>query len=90
MKPYVLTFGLTINPSSMNYHELREFGLSLCNNGSNSLDSWASDAGRALAIQIQENEVMQVALLCYTLVPALAGSGHISPDDALELRLNWS
>ena len=79
MKPYVLTFGLTINPSSMNYHELREFGLSLCNNGSNHLDSWASDAGRALAVQIQQNEVMQVALLCDTIVPALAGSGHIFP-----------
>ena len=36
------------------------------------------------AVQIQENEVMQVAPLCYT---ALAGSGHIPPDDALELQL---
>ena len=28
-----------------------------------------------------------MALLCYTVVLALAGSGHISPDDALELQL---
>ena len=55
-----------------------------------SLDSWASDAGRAPAVQnlqIQENEVMQVASLCFTVEPALAGSRHISQDDALKLQL---
>ena len=30
---------------------------------------------------------MQVASLCNTVEPALAGSGHISQDDALELQL---
>ena len=56
---------------------------------SNSLDAWAPDAGRQPAVQIQENEVMQVASLCFTVEPALAGSGYISPDDALfELELN--
>ena len=30
---------------------------------------------------------MRVASLCYTVEPALAGSGHISPDDAFELQL---
>ena len=55
-----------------------------------SLYSWASDAGRAPAVQlnqIQENEVIRVVSLCDTVEPALAGSGHISPDDALELQL---
>ena len=47
---------------------------------------WASDAGRAPAVQIQESQVMQVALVCYTAVPTLVGSGHISPDDAFELQ----
>ena len=30
---------------------------------------------------------MQVMLLCCPVVLALAGSGHISPNDALELQL---
>ena len=38
-------------------------------------------------MKIQENEVMQVASLCYTAEPALAGSGYISPNDALQLQL---
>ena len=64
-----------------------EFAFTLSTNGSNSLDSWASDTGRPPAVQIQESEVMQVASLCDTVEPALAGSGHISQDDALELQL---
>ena len=47
----------------------------------------ALDAGRAPALQIQENAVMQVASLCDTVEPAMAENGHISPDDALELQL---
>ena len=90
-KLYLFTIGLTLNPSSMNNIELSEFGLSLGNNGSNFLNSCGSVAARAPAVQIQENEVMQVALLSDTVVSALAGtapgSGHISPDDALELQL---
>ena len=46
MKQYLFTIGLTFNPSSMNNIELRKFGLGLGNNGSNLLDSWASDAGQ--------------------------------------------
>ena len=62
------------NPNSMNN---LEFALTLTNKGSNSLDLWASDAGLAPAVQIQENEVTQVASLCYNVEPALAGSpGH--------------
>ena len=38
-------------------------------------------------VQIKENEVMQVASLCFTVEPSLAGSGHISQDDALKLQL---
>ena len=81
------------NPSSMNNLELRKFALSLSNHAS--LDSWASDAGRASAVQlnqIQENEVMQVASLYNTVTititvePALASSGHIYPDDAFDLQ----
>ena len=64
-----------------------EFTLTLNTNGSNSLDAWASDTGRPPAVQIQESEVMQVASLCDTVQPALAGSGHISQDDAFELQL---
>ena len=64
-----------------------EFAFTLSTNGSNSLDSWASDTGRPPAVQIQESEVMQVASLCDTVEPALAGSGHISQDDAFELQL---
>ena len=30
---------------------------------------------------------MQVASLCNTVEPALAGSGHISQNDALELQM---
>ena len=30
---------------------------------------------------------MQVASLCYTVEPALAGSGRFSQDDAIELQL---
>ena len=37
--------------------------------------------------RVQENEVMLVAFLCDTAVPALGGSGHISPDDAFKLKL---
>ena len=51
----------------MNNLQLREFALTLSNNGTNSLDFndlLASDAGRVPAVQIQENEVMQVAFLC--------------------------
>ena len=76
--------GQTFNPSSMNN---LEFASTLNTNGSNSLDAWASDAGRQPAVQIQENEVMQVASLCNTVEPAMAGSGHITKDDALELQL---
>ena len=63
-KQYLFTIGLTFNPSSVNNLELREFasGLSLSTNGY-SLNLWASDAGLSPAVQIQENEVMQVALL---------------------------
>ena len=64
-----------------------EFAFTLNTNGSNSLDAWASDTGRPPAVQIQESEVMQVASLCDTVQPALAGSGHISQDDAFELQL---
>ena len=64
-----------------------EFALTLNTNGSNSLDVWASDTGRQPAVQIQESELMQVASLCYTVEPSLAGSGHIFPDDAFELQL---
>ena len=39
------------------------------------------------SVQTQEIEVMQVAPLCNIVVPALEGSGHVSPDDALELQL---
>ena len=58
-------------------------------NGSNSLDARALVAGRPPAVQFQENELIQVARasLCCTVEPALAGSGHISPDDAFELKL---
>ena len=56
----------------MNNLELRDFGSRLGNNGSNSLDSRRSDAGRAPAVQIQE-DVMQVALVYDAVVPALAG-----------------
>ena len=38
-------------------------------------------------VQIKENEVMQVASLCFTVKPALVGSGHISQDNALKLQL---
>ena len=62
------------NPNSMNN---LDFALTLTNNGSNSLDLWASDAGLAPAVQIQENEVTQVPSLCYNVEPALAGRpGH--------------
>ena len=44
MKQYLFTIGLTFNPSSKNNIELREFGLGLGNNGSNSLDLWASES----------------------------------------------
>ena len=83
-KLYLFTIGQTFNPSSMNN---LEFAFTLNTNGSNSLDAWASDTGRPPAVQIQESEVMQVASLCDTVEPALAGSGHISQDDALELQL---
>ena len=55
-----------------------EFAFTLNTNGLNSLDAWASDTGRPPAVQIQESEVMQVASLCDTVQPVLAGSGHIS------------
>ena len=86
-KPYLFTIGPTFNPSSMNNFELREFGLGFGNNDSesNSLDSWRPE--RVPAVQIQENEGMQVAHSCDTVAPAFAGSGHTSPDDALELQL---
>ena len=64
-----------------------EFAFTLNTNGSNSLDAWASDTGRPPAVQIQESEVMQVASLCDTVEPALAGSGRFFQDDALELQL---
>ena len=87
-KQYLFTIGQTFNPSSINNLELREFALSISNHASLSL--WPSDAGLAPAAQlnqIQENEVMQVASLCFTLEPAVAGSGHLSPDDIFELQL---
>ena len=64
-KSYLFTIGQTFNPSSMN--NLLEFAFTLNTNGSNSLDAWASDTGRPPVVQIQENEVMQVASLCYTV-----------------------
>ena len=71
-----------------------EFAFTLNTNGFNSLDAWASDVGRPLAtsrrppaVQIQENEVMQLTSFCYTVEPALAGIGHFFQDDALELQL---
>ena len=85
-KPCLFTNGHKFNPSSTNNLELREFALSLSYNG-NSLYLCASDAGRAPAVQIQENEVMQVVSLWDTVEPALAGSSHVFPDDALELQL---
>ena len=39
------------------------------------------------SVQTQEIEVMQVAPLCNIVVPALEGSGHVSPDDALEFEM---
>ena len=83
-KSYLFTIGQKFNLSSINN---LEFALTLNADGPNSLDSWASDAGLAPAVQIQENEVMSVASLCYTVEPALEGSGHISQDDARELQL---
>ena len=82
MNSYLFTIGQTFNPSSVNNLKLRELALTLSNNGSNSLDLRASDAGLAPVVQIQvyfqENEMMQVASLCNTVKAALAGSGHIS------------
>ena len=52
--------------------------------------AWASDTGQLPALQIQESEVMQVASLCDTVEPALAGSGSFFQDDALELQLESS
>ena len=60
-KSYLFTIGQTFNLCSMNN---LEFALTLNPNGSNFLDSWASDAGRAPAILIQEKEVMQVVSFC--------------------------
>ena len=64
-----------------------DFAFTLNTNGSNSLDVWASDTGRLPEVQIQECEVMQVASLCDTDEPALAGSGSFSQDNAIELQL---
>ena len=52
--------------------------------------TWADHTAtsrRPPAVQIQENEVMQVASLCYNVEPALAGIGRFSQDDVLELQL---
>ena len=76
-----------------------EFAFTLNINGSNSLDAWALDTDRQPVIQIQAlaSEVMQVASLCYTVKPALGGSGHFfqaQDGDALELQMfelaQWS
>ena len=52
--------------------------------------TWADHTAtsrRPPAVQIQENEVMQLTSFCYTVEPALAGIGHFFQDDALELQL---
>ena len=86
-KSYLFIIEQTFNPGSVNN---LEFAFTLNTNGSNYLDAWASDAGRQPAVQIRENEVMQVAFICDTASDGRNCIGEQNPffqKNALQLQL---